>query len=298
MSDISRGVGDSSPQNDALADVFPVAVQAVKIGDVETLTQYLADRPELASARSQQGRTLLHHLCDWPGHFPREEETGRALIAAGADVNARAIDSAKGETALQWAASCDDSSLAELLIDAGTPVDGLDDDRRPLAQAIWYECQQVAETLVRRGATLDLELAAGMGQIDLLPTFFDANGGLLPHAGRHHPPVNAPTLPKQLSNELLEQALVYAVLSGSVEAAEYLLTRGANINAQPWGFDGRGTPLHWAAGRKSVQMVELLVERGADLSAIDPEYRATPLGWAEHFEQREIAELLKSLETQ
>lgn len=298
MSDVSRGVVDSSPQNEALADVFPLAVQAVKTGDVETLIRHLAERPELANARSQQGRTLLHHLCDWPGHFQREEETGRALIAVGADVNARAIDPAKGETALQWAASCDDSSLADLLIDVGTPVDGLDDDRRPLAQAIWYECQQVAETLVRRGATLDLELAAGMGHVDLLPTFFDANGGLLPHAGRHHPPMNAPTLPEQLSNELLEQALVYAVLGGNVEAADYLLTRGANINVQPSGFDGRGTPLHWAAGRKSAQMVELLVKRSADLSAIDPKYRATPLGWAEHFEQQEIAELLKSLGAQ
>lgn len=42
-------------------------------------------------------------------------------------------------------------------------------------------------------------------------------------------------------------------------------------------------------------MVELLVEHGADLSAIDPVYGATPLGWAEHFERQEMVELLKSL---
>src|SRR6266851_715260 len=210
----------------------------------------------------------------------------------------RASDPEKGETALQWAASCDDAVLAELLIDAGTPVDGLGDDRRPLTQAIWYECPQVAETLVRKGAALDLELAAGMGRTDLLPSFFDADGGLLPSAGRHHPPVNAPVLAETPSDERLEQALVYAVLGGSVEAAAYLLDRRADVNAQPSGFDGRGTPLHWAASRRSVRMVALLIERGADLSATDPAYGATPLGWAEHFKREEIIELLKSLGAQ
>lgn len=294
MSDISPHVADSVPQDAALADVFPIAVRAVKTGDVETLTRLLHEHSTLANARALRGRTLLLHLCDWPGHCPRERETGLALIRAGADVNDRGGDPEKGETALQWAASCDDAVLAELLIDAGTPVDGLNDDRRPLTQAIWYECPQVAETLVRRGATLDLELAAGMGRHDLLPTFFGADGRLLPSAGHHHPPVNA--LAESPSDELLEQALVYAVLGGSVEAAEYLLDHGAHINRQPSGFDGRGTPLHWAASKKSAQMVEFLVERGADLSAIDPKYRATPLGWAEHFEKQEMVELLKSLE--
>ncbi len=298
MSDVSPGVADSIPQDAALADVFPIAVRAVKTGDVETLTRLLHEYPTLANARARRGRTLLHHLCDWPGHCPREGETGLALIRAGADVNARAGDPEKGETALQWAASCDDAVLAELLIDAGTPVDGLGDDRRPLTQAIWYECQQVAETLVRRGAALDLELAAGMGRTDLLPSFFDADGGLLPSAGRHHPPVNAPVPAEKASSELLEQALVYAVLGGSVECAAYLLDRRADVNAQPSGFDGRGTPLHWAASKKVARMVELLIEHGADISAIDLQYGATPLGWAEHFKRQEMVELLKSLGAQ
>lgn len=298
MSDFSSGVADSVARDAALADVFPIAVQAVKTGDVEPLTHLLRERPTLANARSQQGRTLLHHLCDWPGHLPREAETGQALIRAGADVNARAGDPEKGETALQWAASCDDTVLAELLIDAGTPVNGLNDDRRPLAQAIWFECWQVAETLVRRGAALDLELAAGMGMFELIPSFFNADGSVLPSAGRHHPPVDAPVLAEKASNEFMEQALVYAVLGGSVEAAAYLLDRGADINAQPSGFDVRATPLHWATGRKVTMMVQFLVERGADLSAIDPRYGATPLGWAEHFKRQEMVELLKSLGAQ
>ncbi len=75
MSDVSPGVADSVPQDAALADVFPIAVRAVKTGDVETLTRLVQEHPTLANARALRGRTLLHHLCDWPGHCPRERET-------------------------------------------------------------------------------------------------------------------------------------------------------------------------------------------------------------------------------
>jgi len=286
---------DDSPRDAALAGVFPAAVRAVKTGDVERLRRLLGERPELANACSQHGRTLLHHLCDWPGHWPREAETARALFAAGADVNARSGDPEAGETALQWAASSDDAAMAELLLDAGAPVDGLNDDRRPLAQALWYGCEQVAATLVRRGAALDLELAAGLGRTDLLPACFDAGGGLLPSAGRHHPPINGAVVAAEPADERLEQALVYAVIGGRVEAAAYLLERGANVNAQPSGFDGRATALHYAAGGKVPGMVELLVGRGADLAATDSRFGATPLGWAEHQKRQEMVELLRRL---
>jgi hypothetical protein len=39
-------------------------------------------------------------------------------------------------------------------------------------------------------------------------------------------------------------------------------------------------------------MVALLVERGADLSAKDTLYHATPLGWAEHGKQASVRQYL------
>ena len=285
MSESQRSI----PQDAALGqEVFPVALSAVKTGDVETLAQLLQEHPALASAR-YEGSTLLNHLAGWPGHYPREAETALALIRAGVDVNARAGDPEKGETALQWAASSDDVVLAELLLDAGTPVDGVGGDLRPLTQAIWYECPQVAALLVRRGATLDLELAAALGQMDQLATCFDADGRLRPFACRHHHDA------VKSSTELLVEALCFAVYGGSVEAARYLLDRGAEVNGAGW--DG-APPLHWAARRTVTAMVELLVERGADLSATDPKDGLTPLGWAERTKQHEMIELLKRLGAQ
>ncbi len=50
----------------------------------------------------------------------------------------------------------------------------------------------------------------------------------------------------------------------------------------PAGSDGT-TPLHRAAGAGELQAVQILIEHGADPRAIDPEFQATPLQWAELF---------------
>lgn len=71
MSDVSPGMTDSVPQDAALVDVFPIAVQAVKMGDVETLTRLLHKHPTLANARSysQQLYAMIQSLhAHWPDY--------------------------------------------------------------------------------------------------------------------------------------------------------------------------------------------------------------------------------------
>lgn len=285
---------DNQARDESLAVVYPEAYAAVKSGNVEQLGELLRSYPELANARSKQGRTLLHHLCDWPGHYPNQLESGKALLDSGVDVNARAIDPERGETPLQWTVSNDDVAMANFLLDAGTPIDGLNDDRRPLAQALWYGCTNAAELLVRRGAALDLELAAAVGRVDLLPMFFGPDGKLLPSAGVHREPVNTTTL--STPEELQQQALIYAIIGDSYESAAFLLERGADVNGVPSGFDDTGAaPLHWAAAGTNTAIVRLLLDRGAELNVRDHRYKRTPLGWANHFKRTEHEELLSSL---
>lgn len=57
------------------------------------------------------------------------------------------------------------------------------------------------------------------------------------------------------------------------------------------------TPAHHAAAAGDVEALRLLVEHGANLSARDPEFDATPLGWAEFFDKPEAADYLRSVQT-
>jgi hypothetical protein len=58
--------------------------------------------------------------------------------------------------------------------------------------------------------------------------------------------------------QLINNALVFAASWGQKEAAGELLTRGAEINAIPAGFDFAGTPLHYAALNNRREMADWL----------------------------------------
>ncbi len=113
--------------DDPLADA---AVEAIRGGDVEGLSRLLAENAGLATARlvdvgaaqCASSRTLLHIVTDWPGNFPHGAGTVAALVAAGADVNAR-FAGPHSETPLHWAASCDDVAVLDALLDAGADIE-------------------------------------------------------------------------------------------------------------------------------------------------------------------------------
>jgi hypothetical protein len=108
--------------NIAMEDPLAVAVVGtIHKGDVESLQRLLQENPRLATARLDDpneckgmSRSLLHVATDWPGHFPNGAATVAALIAAGAEVNAR-FTGPHTETPLHWAASSDDGPCSILL---------------------------------------------------------------------------------------------------------------------------------------------------------------------------------------
>lgn len=68
-----------------------------------------------------------------------------------------------------------------------------------------------------------------------------------------------------------------AVCDSDVVTVETHLKNSSQlINAK----DDGATPLHFAAINNQREMVDLLIDRGADLNAIDDEFGAPPAGWA------------------
>jgi len=86
-------------------------------------------------------------------------------------------------------------------------------------------------------------------------------------------------------------ALMLATLRGHAEFAQMLLERGASIDAR--GSDLDWTPLHWAAAGGRIDVVRLLLDRGADARVRENRgFTASELG--SHLGYREIVELLSN----
>jgi uncharacterized protein len=73
------------------------------------------------------------------------------------------------------------------------------------------------------------------------------------------------------------------------EIAQLLLENGMNPNHMNW---RHVTLLHDMAQEGDIAKARLLLDHGADIDAVDEEYRSTPLGFASRWGQREMAALL------
>ena len=224
--------GKSIPDDDHIAVELRRAVRA---GDVAAIERLLTNDPSLASVRIVRERggssTALHLVADWPGYFPHGPQIAKLLIDAGADPDARTTSQGSqwksgDETPLHWAASSDDVEVAEALIDGGADIEAPDGSiGTPLDNAVGYACWHVARLLVARGARVDKAWHAGaLGLVDRLEVILGSD-----------PPA-----------EQLSQAFWHACAGGQRRAAEYLLSRGADLNWEP--DYAEGTPLDTAGG--------------------------------------------------
>ena len=95
--------------------------------------------------------------------------------------------------------------------------------------------------------------------------------------------------------------MVWAAANRRATAVTLLAELGFDVNArargdvpieQPW-----ETALHQAVANGDRPMVELLLSLGADPDVHDQRFDATPLGWAHHFDQPDLVQLLEPVTT-
>jgi len=284
---------------------FARAVRAIIDGDLAALRAELAAAPELVRARSgsRHRATLLHYVAangiedELQRPVAAADPIARALLAAGADVDAtcQAYDG-RYPTTLALLVSSDhpakigvSATLVHTLCDAGAAVDGLDGDRLPLSSALLFGRVECVAALVARGARIDnVVFAAAAGRVDWIDRWLDGDPALAA--------APCPTFPLEDDRTVLaEQALVFASLCGQLDVVRLLLDRGTRIDATPPGSHWTATALHTAAGQGHVEVVELLLARGADPSIQDARYQSTPLGWAAHQGRHDVVALLTDL---
>ena len=202
------------PKSSADARLARRVTETIRSGKASGLEELLRKHPQLATARlgdpaCGESRTLLHVVTDWPGHVPEGPAKIRALVAAGADVNAR-FTGPHSETPLHWAASSDDLDALDALLDAGADIEAdgaVIGGGTPMADAVAFAQWAAARRLLERGARTNLWQAAALGLADRVR---DELARAMP------------------TREDLDNALWCAAHGGRRETAELLLARGAD----------------------------------------------------------------------
>ncbi len=216
--------------------------EAIRTGDVTSLTRLICEDATLVQSRIDGERTLLHVATDWPGHFPNVRETISVLVAHGADVNAK-FQGRHSEAPLHWAASSGDMEALNALLENGADLEqpgAVIGGGTPLADAVAFGLWPAARRLVESGARSTMWQAAALGLLDRVE---DQLAG--------HPPP---------SSDAITNAFWSACHGGQLLTGELLLKHGADLNCV--GYDGL-SPLDAAARSGNDELVTWLRNRGA-----------------------------------
>ena len=270
------------PHHERIEDrAFRQAVDLLDAGDVEGLRAHLEAHPGLVHQRVLfeggnyfRNPALLEFVAENPirhGKLPANiVEVAKAILDAGAKEDRAVVDEtlglvSSGSVARQCKVQV---PLIDLLCEYGADPDSA------MRAALPHAEFAAAEALIRRGARVDLSVAAALGRMG-------DSRRLLPGA----------------SSEDRHRALALAAQFGHVETVRLLLDAGEDPNRyNPAGAHAHSTPLHQAAYAGHLEIVRLLVERGARQDVKDTLFQGTPRGWATHAGKTDVADYLRARE--
>jgi ankyrin repeat protein len=282
-------------------------VDALRAADLPAFMKYATADPASLNARGPEGSTPFMYAVLYT-NVP----TLAQLLKMGADPNKRNDANA---TALMWAAT--DLEKTRLLLDHGADVNARSDDMRtPLMIAARRPGNALTvKLLLDRGAkpnpnyrpeseSSPLIEALTSGDPEIVAMLLDHGAdakmagetGLTMAIAAHCPSCVDRILQQITDKSVLTFALDDTVVFADTRDVRALLNSGADAN----GYDLLGrTPLMYAAisDNLSVENMQLLIDRGADVNAIDKHAKTgdaglTPLDIARHNGDTPIVKLL------
>lgn len=301
LEDVAPSVADYLIQRGAR--VTPHAAAA--LGLTGKLRELVDKKPRLVRAKGGDGGRPLH--------FCRNVESAQLLLERGAEIDSR--DDDHDSTPSQWRIG-DAPDVTRFLLERGATADvfmaaGLGDAE--LAERLIRETPECTSYRIGnnkgpfpgigfhgRGGTIyqwtlgfnqsPHEIALKRGH----EAVFDL---LMQHTPLRHKFLVACTLPdRKLAEELAgrnsgmmdelddEDRALLAKLCWetnlNIEAVRLMLDIGFPVDAPE--FNHGYMPLHNAAWCGNLELVELLIHHGHPVDVSDPQYRATPVGWAIH----------------
>jgi hypothetical protein len=250
---------------------FRAAVDALQRGDAPALARLIDDEPRLLrerilepdcyreASRSQYFRDpkLFWFVANNPTLMKRMPAN---IVEVAGIMIARGVDRSDLDYALELvmtSAPARDQGLQIPLLDALIKA-GATPTPQAIDTTLAHRELPPVLALLQAGHPVTAAIAAALGHTDLL-------AGLL----------------RAAPADEVQRALGMAVINGQVEAARQAIDAGADVNAV-LPVHSHSTPLHQAAIDENLELLKLLVARGARPDIADTLWGSTPLGWAIH----------------
>jgi ankyrin repeat protein len=249
----------------------------------EAVVLLLLEKGADIEARAQYGRTALHSAAE-SGH----ETVVRLLLKKGIDIK---VKDRYGGTALHDAAECGHASVVRLLLEKKADI-GVRTQYggTVLRRAAGGGHETLVRLLLEKGADIDvraqgggttLDWAAGGGREVPVRLLFETEADIDKSQGRETALFREVWIGHEVRDEGKWPALHGAAIhgaagSGHEAVVQLLLEKGAEVDAKT----GCGaTPLHWAAWNGHRAVMRLLLKEGAAIHARSHS-GATALHWA------------------
>ncbi|MBV8730023.1 MAG: ankyrin repeat domain-containing protein, partial [Acidobacteriia bacterium] len=204
----------------------------------------------VAATTAESGKLLLADAAR------QQDQTAiRALLARGADVNARASD---GSTALLWLAHWNDDATADLLLRAGADANAANDfGMTPLNEACTNANSKLVHLLLKSGANPNTAIATG--ETPLMTCAKTGSAEAVRMLVEYGAAINA----KEPTQN--QTALMWAAAERHPEVIKALIESYADLKAHTkQGF----TAIHFAARIGDLESVKLLLAAGVDVNIL------------------------------
>ena len=158
---------------------------------------------------------------------------------------------------------------------------GINADTETLHAALDAGETALAKTLCNDAVEMDFLSAAGLGDIDALASYFDGSNNLRLADDQV---IDFGTL---AMTRALVEPLIVACKNGQMEAAFFLIKKGADLNyfevneGKDRKVNLEASGLHWASRYGHYELVKFLINYGARIQSRDTLEDKTPAQWAE-----------------